>query len=79
MNVVMKRFKAFSFFDSLYHSVILTFSQTSLCTSVQHTQTHTHTSVTDVWQVLICISRTHFPRELIKIRERQALNIAAFV
>lgn len=45
-----------------------------------HTNTHTHarTSFTDGWQVLMCISGILFPGELIKIRVRRALNIAAF-
>lgn len=43
-----------------------------------HTHINTHTSFTDGWQVLMCISCILFPGELIKIRVRRALNIAAF-
>ena len=69
----------FLFSDSFYHSAILTFSHKQAYAQATNTHTYTHTHFSDVWQDLICISHTHFPWELIKIRERQALNIAAFV
>lgn len=68
MNVVIKSFYASSFFDSLNHSVILTFPETSLCTSDTHTYIHTHLLPT--YGTSRSVSPTHTtPRELIKIRE----------